>query len=168
MPEEAEGPEGQENLHEPPSFFPSGEGEFAREPGAMGELIEVQIEGVFMAEANGQVSRFVLLSDGERKLPIMIGLFEAHAISVPLDGQRPDRPMTHDLMRALIEPLGGDVDRIVIDDLWNSVYYAKVYVRKDGEEIELDSRPSDAIAIAVRFDCPILVADGILDQSLEA
>jgi bifunctional DNase/RNase len=170
MPDELEGPDGPngpENLEEPPAFFPR---EFMgppREPGAMGELIEVAIDGVYAVENAGTISRFVLLTDQRRRLPILIGPFEAQAISLPLDGTRPERPLTHDLVRVVIERLGADVDRVVVDDLWNTIYYAKVYLRKGDEEIEIDARPSDAIAIAVRFDAPIFVAEGILESAGE-
>src|SRR5262245_33731534 len=147
MPEE---PDGQENFDDPPPFFPYDANGSAREPGALGELVEVQIEGVFAAESNGSISRFVLLSDGERKLPILIGPYEAQAISLPLEGTRPDRPMTHDLVRAVLDRLNTNLDRVVIDDLWNTIYYAKLYIRTDKEEIEIDARPSDAIALSVR------------------
>jgi uncharacterized protein len=166
MPEEFEGND-PENLDEPPPFFPMETGPAAREPGAMGPLLEVQIEGVFAAESGGAISRFVLVTDGERRLPILIGPYEAQAISLPLEGTRPDRPMTHDLIRNMLERVGYDIDRIVIDDLWNTIYYAKVYLKKGSEEIEIDARPSDAIALAVRFDAPIYVAEGILETGIE-
>jgi uncharacterized protein len=135
---------------------------------SLGELIEVSIEGVFAAENAGNISRFVLLSDGERKLPILIGPYEAQAISLPLDGTQPDRPMTHDLVRNIMDRLEATLDRVVIDDLWNTIYYAKLYLKsKSDEEIEIDSRPSDAIALAVRFEAPIFVADGILEAGGE-
>ena len=164
MPEDHEGPDQPEDMNEPPPFFPYDDGEVAPAP-SLGEPIECQIEGVFAAESQGQISRFVLLSDGERKLPILIGPYEAQAISLPLEAARPDRPMTHDLMKTMIDRLGGTVDRIVIDDLWNTIYYAKVYVRKAEEELEIDARPSDAIALAVRYEAPIFVSDGILDAA---
>jgi uncharacterized protein len=168
MPEEFEGQEGPENLDEPPAFFPYSGDMPAREPGSLGELIEVSIEGVFAAENAGNISRFVLLSDGERKLPILIGPYEAQAISLPLDGTQPDRPMTHDLVRNIMDRLEATLDRVVIDDLWNTIYYAKLYLKsKSDEEIEIDSRPSDAIALAVRFEAPIFVADGILEAGGE-
>lgn len=156
-----------ENFEEPPSFFPFSGGAPMRESGSLGELVEVRIEGVFAAESNGNISRFVLLSDGLRKLPILIGPFEAQAISLPLEGTRPDRPMTHDLIRAMLDRLAATLDRVVIDDLWNTTYYAKLYIRTDKEEIEIDARPSDAIALSVRFDAPIFVADGILEAGDE-
>jgi bifunctional DNase/RNase len=167
MPEEYEGPEGPDNLDEPPSFFPY-DGSGARpEPTEPVELIEVQIEGVFAAENSGQISRFVLVSDGERKLPILIGPFEAQAIQLVLEGTRPDRPMTHDLIRNMLDRMEATIDRVVIDDFWNTIYYAKLYVRQGTEEAEIDARPSDAIALAVRFDAPIFVADSILDAAME-
>ncbi len=167
MPDEFEGPEGQDDFDSPPAFFPQGAGR-DREPADFGELIEVSIEGVFAAESGGSISHFVLLSDGERKLPILIGGFEAQAISYPLEGKRPDRPLSHDLIRNIMDRLDATLDRVVIDDLWNTTYYAKLYVKHAGEEIEVDARPSDAVALAVRFDAPVFVADGILDQSAEA
>ncbi len=167
MPEDLPEDEGPDNLDEPPAFFPLDSGAPTREPGAMGQLIEVQIEGIFAADSNGNTSRFVLVSDGERKLPILIGGFEATAITLPLEGTRPDRPLTHDLIKNILDRVDIRLDRVVIDDLWNGIYYAKLYLRDGREEMEIDARPSDAIAMAVRFDAPIYVADAILDQGLE-
>ena len=167
MAEENEQHDGPDDLEVPPSFFPYEDSLPEREPGSLGELVEVQIEGVFQAENATNVTRFVLLSDGERKLPILIGPYEAQAISLPLDGVRPDRPMTHDLVRNILERFEATLERVVIDDLWNTIYYAKLYIQANGEEMEIDSRPSDAIALAVRFDAPIFVADGILDAGVE-
>ncbi len=166
MSEDFESPEGDE-LNEPPPFFPLEGGGPDREPSSLGEPVEVNIEGVFAAENSGQISRFVLLSDGSRKLPILIGPYEAQAISLPLEGTRPDRPMSHDLLRTVIDRLGATLNRVVIDDLWNGIYYAKLYLRKGSEEIEIDARPSDAIAMAVRFESPIYVSDGILESAEE-
>ena len=167
MSEDFENSNGPEDLNEPPSFFPLEGAEHDRVPGSLGEPVEVRIEGVFAAENSGQISRFVLLSDGQRKLPILIGPFEAQAISLPLDGTRPDRPLTHDLLRSIIDRFDATLDRVVIDDLWNTIYYAKLYLIRAGEEIEIDARPSDAIAMAVRFESPIFVSEGILDAAME-
>ena len=162
---ENEHPEEPEDLDRPPSFFPYEDeppgGETVVEPG---DPIEVKVEAVFAAQSGQNIQRFVLLSDGTRKLPIVIGGFEASAITYPLEGQQPDRPMTHDLMRNLLDRLGADVKQVLIDDLWGSTYYAKIIVEHKGEEMIIDSRPSDAIALAIRMDAPIFVADGILDQ----
>jgi len=163
MPEEYEDePEG---LERPPPFFPYKPDETVRPGGNTGEPIEVSIEGVFAAESNGSIQRFVLLSDGDRKLPILIGLAEAAAISLPLEGATPDRPMTHDLVKTILERLGATVERIVIDDLWSTTYYAKIVLRHDGIETIIDSRPSDAIAIALRFESPVFVVENILHQA---
>ena len=167
MPEEYEGPEEPENLEDPPAFFPLDSGIHERQEGSPGDLIEVQVEGVFVAENAGQFSRFVLVSDGERKLPILIGPFEAQAIQLVLESNRPDRPMTHDLIKSVLDRLGAIVDRAVIDDFWNTVYYAKLYLRNRTEEIEIDARPSDAIAIAIRFGAPIFVAESILVAAMD-
>jgi bifunctional DNase/RNase len=167
MSEENEDPEGPDNFDEPPAFFPYSDGDTVHERGSMGELVEVRIEGVFAAESGGSISHFVLLSDEERRLPIMIGPAEATAIQVALEARRPDRPMTHDLIRNVIERLECDLDRVVIDDFWNTIFYAKLYLRRAEEEIEIDARPSDAIAMAVRFNSPIFVSDGILNMASE-
>lgn len=167
MPEDFDGSEGPDNLDEPPSFFPY-EGGDRREGAPSGELVEVQVEGIFHAEAQNDVRRFVMLTDGVRKLPILIGPCEATAIVFPLQGDRPDRPFTHDLLKTIIERLGGRLERIVIDDLWNTTYYAKLYLKVGKDVHEIDARPSDSIALAIRFDAPIFVLDEILDQASEA
>ena len=158
-------PDQPDDLDRPPSFFPyEGTEELDEHHRAQGEPIEVQVEAVFAAQSGESIQRFVLLSDGSRKLPIVIGGFEAAAITLPLDNQQPDRPMTHDLMRTFLDRLDATVSRVVIDDLWNSTYYAKIYLSVNGEEMEIDSRPSDAIALAIRMEAPIFVVEGILDQ----
>jgi len=167
MPEEYEGQEEPENLDEPPAFFPYDGTVPERESGNNGDLIEVQIEGVFAHESGGSISRFVLVSDGERRLPILIGPFEAQAIQLVLENTRPDRPMTHDLFRSVLDRLNATLDRVVVDDFWNTIYYAKLYLKSGKEEFEIDARPSDAIALAVRFEAPIYVAETILDAAME-
>lgn len=155
-----------EDFERPPSFFPYEDGDSPSSED-YGEPVEVTVEGVYFAESKGDVQRFVLLTDGSRKLPISIGGFEAAAIRYPLEDAKPDRPMTHDLMRGLIERLGGHIERIVIDDIWNKTYYAKIHLRQGNETSEIDCRPSDAIALALRYGSPIYVCDGILDQGFE-
>ncbi|MCE9557453.1 MAG: bifunctional nuclease family protein [Armatimonadetes bacterium] len=154
-----------EELDKPPSFFPYGEEEL--EP-IEDEPIEVTVEGVYLAESQGNVQRFVMLADDSgRRFHIVIGLFEASAISYSLDGQQPDRPMTHDLLKIVIERLGGSLVRVLIDDIWTSTYYAKLYLLIDNEEVEIDSRPSDAIALALRFNVPVYVSPQIFDHAAE-
>lgn len=157
-------PDDSGEFENPPDFFPYKEPiPIEDHPGDYGDPIEVKVEAVFITQGE-DVQRFVLLTDGERKLPIFIGGFEATSIMSALDAHQPDRPMTHDLTKTIIEKLEGTLDRVVIDDLWGSTYYAKIYLLLEDEEIEVDSRPSDAIAIALRFECPIYVADGILEH----
>ncbi len=160
MPEDL--PNDDDELQLPPSFFPMDKATPAEEH-SYGEPVLVRIEGIFGFQLEGDTQRLVLLTDGHRKLPIVIGATEALSISQALEKVTPDRPMTHDLIRTLVERFGAKVEKVVIDDLWNKVYYAKLFVKSGSETIEIDSRPSDAIAIAARFDAPIFVADGILD-----
>jgi hypothetical protein len=163
MAEEYEGGEGGEGLEKPPSFFPYSGSDPERAPGNFGELVEVSVQGVFGAETKGRISHFVLLTDGVRKLPILIGASESNAIMYIIEQKRPDRPQTHDLIKNILDRVGCDIDRVVIDDFWNAVYYAKMYLQSGNAEVEIDSRPSDAIAMALRFEAPIYVADELLD-----
>ena len=156
-------PEGvPDRYEEPPAFFP--------DDGALPELgeekilLEVSVEGIFKSASAGQISHYVMLSDDARKLPILIGPGEAASIGTFISGGRHDRPGTHDLVRIMLERLEADIDRVVIDDYWNGVYYAKIFVGKGEDEFEIDARPSDAIALAVRFDAPVFVAENLLDM----
>jgi uncharacterized protein len=125
---------------------------------------EVQVRGVFQAPPpNG--GAFVLLRDSlDRNLPIWIGEDQAVSISIAAEGAAAPRPMTHDLMKLLVERLGGSVDYILIDDLYNNVYYAKLVMRQGDKPLEIDCRPSDAIAVGLRFRAPIYVADHVLEE----
>ncbi len=124
---------------------------------------EVKVVGVYQAPHGGA---FVLLRDGRsRNLPIWID--ESQAISISLavgEGNGPARPMTHDLMKILVERLGGGVEYILVDDLYNNVYYAKIGLTHGEQRHEIDCRPSDAIAVGVRYRCPIYVADHVLEE----
>lgn len=163
MPKDREGEP--DDFESPPSFFPYESGEEpVVESEDLGDPVEVQVEGVFLVDRNGSIQRFVLLSDGERKVSITIGSFEAGSITLPLEGAQPDRPNTHDLMKSFLDKLEVNLLRVVIDDIWNGTYYAKLHLDTDKGEIEIDSRPSDAIALALRWQAPIYVADGILER----
>lgn len=129
---------------------------------------EVTVVGVYEHQdaAAAQPAAFVLLRDNiGRSVLIWIGRPEAFSISVALEGATADRPMTHDLMKSIVYRLGGTVERIVIDDLWNDTYYAKIHVAVDGNLLEIDSRPSDAIALGLRAKAPIFMAESVLDQA---
>jgi len=128
---------------------------------------EVKVVGVYEHQEQGlPPAAFVLLRDNRgRQVLIWIGRFEAYAISLALEGATLDRPMTHDLMKTLLERLGHKVERIVIDDLWQDTYYAKITVTLNGNTIDIDSRPSDAIALALRMKAPIYMAESVLQQA---
>ncbi len=98
-------------------------------------------------------------------LPIWIGIFEAHAIAMKMEGIEPSRPMTHDLLRSALSTLQAQVVRVEVVDLVDNTYFAKVHVRLGDVPYSIDSRPSDAIALALRAACPIFVADHVLEQS---
>jgi bifunctional DNase/RNase len=103
--------------------------------------------------------------DGERRLPIVIGLFEAAAIERRLKGIVIRRPQTHDLLANVIEAMGGRLERIVINELRDDTFFALLQVERDEELIEIDSRPSDAIALGIAHDIPIFVEEDVLDAS---
>lgn len=130
------------------------------------DFIQVDIIGLSTSPSSGGAYALVLGEvDGNRRLPIIIGAFEAQAIALELEKIKPPRPMTHDLLRSLFDVLGAEVNDVVIDDLSEGTFYAKV--RYAGEDVEgqLDARPSDAVALAVRADAPIFVAAHVLDEA---
>lgn len=106
----------------------------------------------------------ILRGEEERPLPMVIGPCEAMAIwSVVGRGESKERrPMTHDLLRDLVEQLGGRIVKVVIDDLWNGVYYAKLHIAVDGEVVTVDARPSDAVALGLRAEAPLFATDSVL------
>ena len=126
-------------------------------------------EGVYdSAQGGGPTggTTFVLLRDNRgREFKIFVLRDVALAISLGLENEAPDRPFTHDLMKAMIERLGAKVERVTIDDLWRDTFYAKIGLIRNGETLEIDARPSDAIAIALRFRAPIYVAESVLESA---
>jgi uncharacterized protein len=128
-------------------------------------MIEVIIDSIRVSLMSQH--RVVVLKDAnsERYLPIWIGPCEAEAITVKLQEVPAPRPLTHDLLRSVIRELGGKVVHILINDLRQEVYYARIVIDLAGEQIEVDSRPSDAIALAVRVSAPIFVADSVMDKA---
>jgi len=111
--------------------------------------------------------RVVILKEKEtdRYLPIWIGPNEADAIAIKLQAVSVPRPLTHDLLNSIVGALGASVNSIIVTELRNDTFYAKIILNVDGEQMEVDSRPSDAIALAVRVDAPIYVEDGVLDKA---
>jgi uncharacterized protein len=103
--------------------------------------------------------------DSEQVIPIWIGLLEATAIASALRGMAFDRPMTHDLLKNVVETLGGTLVKIEVSDIVNDTYYARIHIATELEEIEMDARPSDAVALALRFEAPIYVDDRVIEKS---
>lgn len=128
-------------------------------------MIEVTIDSVRVSLMSQH--RVVVLKevDGDRYLPIWIGPFEADAITIELQGVEVARPLTHDLLKSVVSLMGGEVLRVVINDLNNDTFYARIVLEVEGDEMEVDSRPSDAIALAVRCSAPVLVADHVMDRA---
>ncbi|MEL6616754.1 MAG: bifunctional nuclease domain-containing protein [Bacteroidota bacterium] len=130
------------------------------------DYIQVDIIGLSTSPSSGGAYALVLgETDGNRRLPIIIGAFEAQAIALELEKIQPPRPMTHDLLRNLFDALGAEVTDIAIDDLREGTFFAKVRYVYDDEEAQLDARPSDAVALAVRTDAPIYVAAEVLEEA---
>ena len=127
-------------------------------------MIEMVVDSIRVSLMNYQ--RVVILKEKEtsRYLPIWIGAAEADAIAVKLQGTSVQRPLTHDLMQSVIDALGGKVNSIVISDLQKDVFFAKIVLNRDGEQVEIDSRPSDAIALAVRVQVPIYAEEDVLNR----
>lgn len=128
-------------------------------------MIEVTIDSIRVSLMSQ--NRIVVLKeeDGQRFLPIWIGPFEADAITMQLQGIEVQRPLTHDLLKTVIEQLGGEVVQITINGLERNTYFARIILDVDGDSVEIDSRPSDAIALAVRVNAPIFVADDVMEQA---
>jgi bifunctional DNase/RNase len=104
-------------------------------------------------------------TDSKRYLPIWIGPFEADAIAMAIQGHEPQRPMTHDLLKSLIGDLDGQISHIFVNDLQDNTFFARIVIDQRGRTVEVDARPSDAIALAVRTEVPIYVESHILDQA---
>jgi bifunctional DNase/RNase len=128
-------------------------------------MIEVTIDSIRVSLMSQH--RIVVLKEenGTRFLPIWIGPFEADAITLQLQGIDAPRPLTHDLLKTVIETLGGEVLHIVISGLEKNTYFARIVLDVDGDTVEVDSRPSDAIALGVRVNSPIYVADEVMEQA---
>jgi bifunctional DNase/RNase len=129
-------------------------------------FVPMELSRIIISELDDQQVVYLKECDGTRSFPILIGIFEAHSINRHVKGEESPRPLTHDLLRNAIEQMGGEIEDVVITNLEEHTYFAKIRVRQAGELIEIDSRPSDAIAVAVQFKphLPILVDDSVLDQ----
>lgn len=133
----------------------------------MEEVIPVIVDSVRF-EAQSSMYRVNLKDRTTGKvLPIFVGAFEGNAIAMALKGIPTARPMTHDLMASVIQGLDGEVLRVVVTDLRDNIYYALIYIRQDGKELAIDSRPSDAIALATRLGVPIYVVKKLADKFVD-
>jgi len=126
-------------------------------------LVKMQIFRMVLDPNNNAPIVILMDPDGGALLPIWIGIFEAHAIAMKLENIQSQRPMTHDLMKGILDSLGAKLNRIEIVDLVESTYIARLHVSVGDARYEVDSRPSDAMALAIRTDSPIYVAQHVLD-----
>jgi len=126
--------------------------------------VRMDLAQIVISETRDQQLIVLRERDGERALPIVIGLAEALAIDRRVKGVQLQRPMTHDLLANVIESFSAQLEKIVVNDLQDHTFYAKLVIRREGELIEVDSRPSDAIALGVAIDAPIYVEDHVLKE----
>jgi bifunctional DNase/RNase len=127
--------------------------------------VEMKIRGLMMDPVNNMPIVILRDSAGSRILPIWVGVYEANAIALEIEKVATQRPMTHDLIKTLLLGLDAGVRKVVVSELKDDVFYAVIWVERDGKLTSIDSRPSDALAIALRLDCPIFVEDTVLDNS---
>ncbi len=129
---------------------------------------KIELEIVALSHSITQTQSYAVVLgeiNGLRRLPIVIGGFEAQAIAVALERMSPSRPLTHDLMKNFMMAFNVDLHEIVINDLQEGIFYSKLVCSSENDTVEIDSRTSDALALAVRFGCPIYTYDNILDQA---
>jgi bifunctional DNase/RNase len=129
---------------------------------------KIQLEILGLSSSQSQSGSFALVLgeiEGTRRLPIIIGMFEAQAIAIEIESIVPNRPMTHDLFKSFANGFDFQVNEIVISDLKEGVFFAKLLCSQNGNSIEIDARPSDAIAIGLRFKCPIYTYEPILQEA---
>ena len=128
-------------------------------------MIEAIVDSIRVNLVTQNRVLFLRERQGDRHLPIWIGEFEAQAIVLEMQGMTPQRPLPYDLIMSMLGDLDARVARVVVNDLSHDIYYARIVVERTGEFFEIDSRPSDAIAVAVRAQCPIFVDDSVMDRA---
>ncbi len=130
------------------------------------DKVRVEIAGLHQTPTGSGAYALILKEvDGNRNLPIIIGAFEAQAIAMELEGIKPPRPLTHDLTKNIIESLGANLIEIIIDELRDNTFYAKLILDVSSMSQEIDARPSDAIALSVRFRCPIFASETVMREA---
>jgi bifunctional DNase/RNase len=127
--------------------------------------IEMTIKGLMVDPITNMPIVILRDRDGQRVLPIWVGIFEANAIALQIENVPTPRPMTHDLLRNIIQDLKGSVQKIVVCDLQENTFYAVIYLSLGGDTVAIDARPSDAIALALRARAPIFVEDTVIDHA---
>lgn len=129
-------------------------------------MIELVLNKIKIDETRNEQVIVLREKEGTRFLPVVIGIAEVNAIKLKLSGIKPPRPLTHDLLAKLIEELGARLEKVYIDQLQHNTFYAKLYLRRNGDqEVVIDARPSDSIAIALRMGAPIFVAEEVIGQA---
>lgn len=129
---------------------------------------KIQLEILGLSSSQSQTGSFALVlgeKEGNRRLPIIIGMFEAQSIAIQIEKINPNRPLTHDLFKSFAEEMDVRVSEILISDLKEGVFYSKIVCTNDSKEFELDARPSDAIAIGLRFGVPIYTVESVLSEA---
>ncbi len=127
--------------------------------------LEVKIRGLMMDPATNQPVVVLKELQGSGILPIWVGVYEAQAIALEIEKVQTARPMTHDLLKNVLTGLNVRVQKVVVSDLKDDTFYALIWMEREGQTISMDSRPSDALALALRLDCPIYVEDQVLKSS---
>ena len=127
--------------------------------------IEMTIKGLMVDPITNMPIIILRDKDGQRVLPIWVGVFEANAIALQMENVATPRPMTHDLLKNVICDLKADIQKIVVSDLRENTFYALIYLVVNGEPVAIDARPSDAIALALRAQAPIFVEDRVIDNA---
>src|SRR5215213_9834975 len=127
--------------------------------------IEMTIKGLMVDPITNMPIIILRDREGQRILPIWVGVFEANAIALQIENVQTPRPMTHDLLKNIIGDLSASVDRIVVTELKENTFYARIHLRRNGTAIEVDARPSDAIALALRTQSPIFVEEAVIDNA---
>src|SRR3979411_1345131 len=131
----------------------------------MAKFVEMQVDSIRVHMPSGQHVVILKEKETDRYLPIWIGIYEANAIALKITGITPERPITHDLMTNIFKDLGARVTSVEVSSLASDVFYARIFMAVDGRNLDVDARPSDAIALAVRAEVPILVSDEVLDKA---
>jgi bifunctional DNase/RNase len=130
--------------------------------------VEMKIRGLMMDPVTNMPVVILKGVESDGVLPIWVGIYEANAIALEMEKVATPRPMTHDLVKNLLIGLDAQVQKVVVNDLREDTFYAVIWLDKDGQSISIDSRPSDALALALRADCPIFVEDEVLKSSKQA